>query len=245
MPNAWRIGERVADVPEQMDAPEVDTSALHDALRHLSRFNGALGGRRALVRTVGSLLRRPGGEPGRLLDVATGYADFPVALARWCRRAGVPLEIVATDLHPATLGFAERHVQKATDRGTIRLQVADARHLPFGDGSFHVATCNTALHHFDDADAAAVLRELARVARVAVVVSDLRRGWTALLGARLLAATVWRRNALNRHDGPLSVLRSWTPAELAALAEAAGLRGAIVRAGPIRQVLVWRRGGAS
>jgi hypothetical protein len=38
-----------------------------------------------------------------------------------------------------------------------------------------------------------------------------------------LAATWWRRNRLTRHDGPLSVLRAFTPAELRAAAEAAGL----------------------
>jgi hypothetical protein len=48
-------------------------------------------------------------------------------------------------------------------------------------------------------------------------------------GARLLAATWWRRNRLTRHDGPLSVLRSFTRAELQQLAVRAGLGNRVER----------------
>ncbi len=58
--------------------------------------------------------------------------------------------------------------------------------------------------------------------------SDLERSWGNWLGAKLLSWTLWARNPLTRHDGPLSVLRSYTRAELAALAAQAGLAHARV-----------------
>jgi hypothetical protein len=68
------------------------------------------------------------------------------------------------------------------------------------------------------------LRELRRVARFGVVVSDLRRGawpllvtWTTL---HLVSAS-----PLIRHDGPMSIRRGFLQAELLALAEAAGWKG--------------------
>src|SRR5205085_2526696 len=78
----------------------------------------------------------------------------------------------------------------------VRTELADALHLPWADDAFDVAILSTALHHFDDErDCLRVLREMGRVSRIGFIVNDLARSRTALLGARLLAATVWRRPA--------------------------------------------------
>jgi hypothetical protein len=78
-----------------------------------------------------------------------------------------------------------------------------------------------------------------RVSRIGLIVNDLARSRTALLGARLLAATVWRTHPVTRHDGPLSVRRAFTPGELRDLAARAGFRTAAVHAHlPFRVALV-------
>ena len=82
---------------------------------------------------------------------------------------------------------------------------------------------------------------MGRVARRAVVVTDLERSWPALVGVWLVAH-VAIRSRLTRHDGPLSVRRSYTVAELSALAQQAGLTDAVVRAhAPFRLALSWDR----
>jgi ubiquinone/menaquinone biosynthesis C-methylase UbiE len=82
------------------------------------------------------------------LDVATGGGH----VARRLREAG--LEVVSLD--PA--------------QGMQADVVAPAEHLPFGDGSFDVVACRVAAHHFEDVEGA--VREMARVARARVLVSD-------------------------------------------------------------------------
>ncbi|HET6657546.1 MAG TPA: class I SAM-dependent methyltransferase [Gaiellaceae bacterium] len=82
------------------------------------------------------------------LDVATGGGH----VARRLREAG--LDVVSLD--PA-LGM-EPDV------------VAPAEKLPFDDSSFDVVACRVAAHHFEDVRAA--VREMARVARDLVLVSD-------------------------------------------------------------------------
>ena len=110
----------------------------------------------------------------------------------------------------------------------ITVEPADALRLPYADGRFTVAVMTLALHHFEGADLLRALREAARVSQRAILISELERGWPNYLGARLLAKTWWRRDPLTRHDGPLSVLRSFTRNELLALAQSAGLPGARV-----------------
>lgn len=222
-----------ADAAEWMDEPEVDPAQLVRSLADLRRVNRWLGGTRLVVHYLKRMLGRLPPGTYRVLDVATGSADVPLALVRWARRRGRSLRIVATDLHAGTLTSAR---QRTAGEPAVSVVPADALALPFADGAFHFALCSTALHHFPPAQAVQVLRELGRVAEYGVIVNDLRRSRAGLLGARLLAATFWRWNPITRHDGPLSVRRAYTAAELRDLARQAGLHDARVRHHPVFRV---------
>src|SRR5262249_23657789 len=92
----------------------------------------------------------------------------------------------------------------------------DALRLPFADASFDLVTAVKFAHHFSGAGLVSLLAELARVARRRVLVLDIRRHWVAYYGF-LAWSHVFTRNRLVRYDGPLSVLRGFTPEELAGL----------------------------
>lgn len=214
---------RVDGAEERMDAPDVDPDALDDALQHVAAVNRWLGGRRALLRHLAGLL--PAG-PARILDVGTGSADLPLAIAGWAGR-GRDVRVTAVDLHARTLEIARGRVrarQGPENAGRIQFARADGLRLPFATGTFDIALLSMTLHHMEGEDRVGLLRELARVARGGdIVVGELERTLPNYLGARLMAATLWRRNPVTRHDGPLSVLRSFTPGELMELAGRAGL----------------------
>lgn len=214
-----RPGPRLDGAAELLDAPGHDLPELEQSLDHVAEVNRLLGGRRAAWLALRPLL-----SPDRtttILDIGTGSADIPLSIARRARRAGLPVLIIATDVHDQMLEIATARTGGAQD---IVIAAADALALPFGTDSCDVALLSLTLHHFDGDAQAAALREAARVARQAVIVNELERSTLNYLGARLLAATRWRRNRITRHDGPLSVLRAFTIDELRALAEDAGLR---------------------
>ncbi|HEX5724463.1 MAG TPA: methyltransferase domain-containing protein, partial [Longimicrobiaceae bacterium] len=222
---------------ELMDRPDQDPGQLARSLADLRGVNRWLGGTRVVLRHLARLLARHPQAEYRILDVGTGSADIPLAVARWARRRGVRVRVLATDNHPGTLAVARA---RTAGEPAVETALADARRLPYRDGCFDVALCASALHHFDDLrDVIRVLRELERVAALGVIVSDLARSRPALAGARLLAATLWRAHPVTRHDGPLSVRRAFTPAELRDVVRRAGLRGARVHAHfPFRLALV-------
>ena len=214
------------DLTEMMDDPDVDRQALHGNLRDLRLCNGALRWRAAANRAVRNVLR---GGPARVLDVATGSADMPLALAGGARVRA--LECWAADSSAGALAEATKHDR----RGVLRLVRCDARWLPFGAGAFDAVTLHLALHHFAWTDAVAVLAELGRVG-CRVVVTDLERSWFAYTFARALPLVT--RNPLTRHDGRVSVLRAYTRDELRRLAVDAGLRAVRVeRRFPARLVM--------
>ncbi|MBX6362491.1 MAG: methyltransferase domain-containing protein [Gemmatimonadetes bacterium] len=229
---------RVLHAEERLDEPRHDAATLERSLAHVAAVNRWLGGWRALRGHLGALL--PATRPARVLDIGTGSADGPAMLARWARSTGRALHIVATDVHPQMLEVARRRTGAFPE---IRVQAADALALPFPDRSFDAALLTLTLHHLEGDDQLRVLREMARVATW-VVVGELDRSWLNYIGAKLLAWTLWRRNPITRHDGPLSVLRAYTAAELLELARAAGLVRPRVSHHPFQR-LVLVGGGAA
>ena len=113
----------------------------------------------------------------------------------------------------------------------------NALELPFADSTFDYVMCSLFTHHFSDGQVVQILREMSRVAKRRIFVIDLHRHPVAYF----FYTTVGKRvlhNRLLRHDGALSILRSFKRDELIELAQRAGLKDAWVeRHFPFRLVL--------
>jgi len=210
------VGRELMDDDEAIGTP----AQWRETLADLTRVNAFLGGWTAL-RDELERLPRP---PSRVVDVATGGADLPRRLLDYLAQRGTKAVCVAVDRSERLLRIAE---EMGDARSDLLFMKGDALALPFADRSFELATCNLALHHFDPLDAIVVLRELARVAAT-VIVNDLRRSRIAWAFARFILP-LFTRSEFTRNDGPLSVLRAYTPAELRELARRAGWTSINVR----------------
>ena len=221
--------------PEWMDRTGNTTAQLEGALRDIGAVNRWLGGSKAAIAAVAPYLDAvPAGATLRVLDVGTGGADVPLAMAARARQRGKRLTAVGLDRDPVTAAHAHRAVAGHPDVDVVR---ADAFQLPFPHRSFDVVLASMFLHHFRHDDAVRLIAEFRRVARHAVIVNDLERHllpWAFIaIGARLT-----RRDPMFVHDAPLSVLRGFTKDELRQIAADAGAPGATVAdAWPYRLVL--------
>ena len=219
-------------LPELLDADDVAPADAERSVRALSQVNRRFGGDRAMRRHLRDMRHAP-----RLsvLDVGGGGGDLPLRLREWARADGGRWKIVILDRHPFLTRVAQEKLEREDAGWVVR---GDALRIPFPDDTFDVVTCNLTLHHFRDADAVRVLRELGRVARRRVVVSDLERHRLHYLVVRVLAATLWRRDPITRTDAPRSILQAFTAQELVDLAQEAGLApGTVRRHFPYRLVL--------
>ncbi len=231
-----------SQAPEFLDAPGQDPVLFAGLLEAVRRTNRWYGGRSLILGYLERFARLIPTRPLTILDVATASADIPAAIAEWAHARSLPVRIAALDINLDILASARRTTAGRSDVTLIR---GNAFALPFPDRGVDVVLCALALHHFSFDGAAAVLREIDRVARWGFVVNDVLRSWAAYVGA---LADTWllSRNPLARHDGPLSVLRSFTWPEFHALAQAAGLNGVEVRRHRMqRAVLVRWPDGAS
>ena len=226
-----RLGEEALDT--RSCAPDIARATLRD----IAISNALFGGRSAAAFGLRLLLRkiRAPGRPLILLDLGAGSGDVARHLTRRARTAGVDLIPVAVDSHRAAARLC-----RAAGLHTV---VADAAALPFRDRSVDIVLVSQFLHHFTRETAAMLVRALHRLARVGVIIADARRTAAAAAGI-WLASHVLRFHPTTRHDGVLSVRRSFTAAELASLLAAGGVRAHVHRRPGFRLVAAWRTPGA-
>jgi 2-polyprenyl-3-methyl-5-hydroxy-6-metoxy-1,4-benzoquinol methylase len=221
-----------------MDDPGLDPAEHRRALAGLARLN-AWSRSAAILWPAIRALAESADRAVRVLDVATGAGDVPIALCQRAQRSGVLLELLGCDVSPIAVAEAQARARQAG------VEVAFFQHdvlrepLP---GDFDAITCSLFLHHLSDEEAAELLQAMARAAERIVLVNDLARGRAGLVLA-WLATRLLTTSPVVRVDGPRSVRAAFTPAEALVLAERAGLTGAKVeRRWPCRFLLSWRRG---
>jgi SAM-dependent methyltransferase len=190
---------------EILDLPNTDPKVLTRSLADVARANALFGGISSAMREVEDALKELP-RCATLLDVGTGLGDIPCRARVLARRHGVELTTIGMD--------AALELARASSQSVTFAVCGDALRLPFADRSVDIVMCSQVLHHFVDDDATQLLREMDRVARIRVVVSDLRRSWIAAAGLWLLSFPLGF-HAVSRHDGVVSVLRGFTREELA------------------------------
>ena len=217
---------------EHLDSPDCPADIARATLRDIAVANTLLGGRAAADWGLANLLRDvPPGRPLTLLDVGAGGGDIAAHVTRQAARRGHRLIPLLLDRHPAAAAMS-----RASGAPTF---LADACRPPLAPGSVDLVLASQFLHHFSPAAAAGLLRQLDALARVGVVVADLRR-------TRLAAAGIWlvsfplRFHPVTRRDGVTSVRRGFTAAELSRLLDQAGIRGNVSPRPGFRLVATWR-----
>ena len=206
--------------PELLDLPHDSFACdeLEGVLNDLTLVNSHFGNGRAVLKHLAAMNAGTANEGFTVLDVATGTADIPVTIAKWARQAGIRVGITAVDLDPLSINIARKRTGPYPE---ITLAVADGFALPFANQRFDYVLCSKTTHHFTDEKVLQMIKEFSRVARRGYVIVDLRRSWIAYI-LIFLVTRLFSRNRLARSDGPLSVLKSFTPGELAALASRSG-----------------------
>lgn len=208
---------------EILDRPDIDPRVVRRSIADVAKANALFGGVRAALAELddaaASLPRH-----SSLLDVGTGIGDIPKAAAAHLKDRGITLTTFGLDAAEELADVSRKNVDAPV--------CADALRIPFGDRSVDVVLCSQFLHHMVPDDAVMLIREMNRVARVRVIISDLRRSWIAA-GGLWIASFPLRFHPVSRHDGVVSVMRGFTRTEL---------RDLISRALGIRVVASRRRG---
>lgn len=223
--------------PERMDDPSIDPQDHALALKGLARINRWTGSADILWPTIRDEARAVN-RPLKILDIATGSGDIPIAFARKARKHGISIEVSGCDISETAIATSTTNAQLAGIPATFFQHDVIHRPLPAG---YDVITTSLFLHHLKENEVIHVLQAMSVAANRIVIVSDLSR-------SRLNRALVWigcrlfSRSPVVHFDGPVSVDAAFQVDEARQLAKQAGLEGAIVQSRfPCRWLMTWRK----
>jgi ubiquinone/menaquinone biosynthesis C-methylase UbiE len=197
--------------PELLDEDLGTPDEVRDSLLDLRGINQKFGGFRSIAHLLKFIAERRNKNRLTFLDVAGGAGDVAHEVSRELSSHAILLN--ATVLDRATSHMNHNGLQ-------IARVAADALELPFASDSFDVVGCNLFLHHLEEQEMLRFFRDALRVARVAVIASDLRRNrfhWVAAYAGRITY-----RSRLTRNDAPASVRRAYTIDEIKVIAPRTG-----------------------
>ncbi len=196
---------------EILDDPAVSPELMTRSMSDVARANIFFGGRRAAFAELAPAMRLMN-RTGSMLDVGTGQGDIPAAAKKLAKRLRLRLWTIGFDM---SLPLVSKH-RESNDVVTR----GDAMCLPFADKSVDVVMASQMLHHFEFDDAVTVVREMNRVARKRVIISDLRRSVFAAAGL-WIASFPLGFHPVSRHDGVVSVMRGFLADELSTIVKTA------------------------
>ena len=220
------LAER-AIAEEQMDDPALDAVTYTQVLHGLARVNTVTMARRPtlafLERAVGARKRL------KLLDVGFGDGDMLRAIARWARRRGIDARLVGIDLNQRSVAAA-----RESTPSELQIEYRAGDYVDLAGEGWDCVISSLVAHHMTRPQLIGFLRFMEREARAGWLVNDLHRHAFAYAGWPLLSGLM-RWHPIVRHDGHLSIARSYRPAEWPPLLAEAGIEGArVYRAFPFR-----------
>ena len=209
---------------ENIDKGSYTPEEYEGCIVELQRVNKWLGDTKALRGSLLKEIERQDLRSFSVLDVGAGSGELLRVTAKWARETNRVASLVGLELNERS---AEAILGESRDFPEISSLQADGLALPFPDGGFDYVIQSLTLHHFDDAGAVRVIREMSRVAARRIFVIDLHRNPVAYFFYTTLGR-LFLHNRLLREDGALSILKSFTPEEMERLGRRAGLANVMV-----------------
>ena len=190
-------------IPELLDDDAGSAAEVSASLADLGRINRWFGGVRVLCRLVEQVAERTGRRELTLLDVAGARGELPARAAAQLAEKNIRLAITVLDRATSHLEPGNHSV------------VGNALALPFRDASFDLVSSSLFVHHLEPGEVQQFVNQALRVARLAVLIDDIRRHPVHL--GLVYAGMPLYRSRLTRHDAPISIRRAYTPAEMRGL----------------------------
>jgi hypothetical protein len=241
---------------EILDDPRADPALVRRMLTDIARANRWLGGVAAMEAGL-SLLLGPGdrGRAVTLLDVGTGAGDLPRAATTWGARRGITIGGIGVERHRAAARLSHEHgvpcvvacgsalpfrSDVTRDAGRVTTAAGYVSPVTGHDAGIDIVLISQLLHHFDDTTSIDLIRAAAQVARLGVILTDLRPAAAAGTAFRMAGwAMRFHRDTID--DGVTSLARGRTAAALGVLAVRAGARNPMARDLALARVVVaWR-----
>jgi SAM-dependent methyltransferase len=203
--------------PEMMDG-DCDFATFRACLRDLAKVNLVTLAHRPILAFLEGL-RRAGrlnlGRPVEIIDVGCGYGDLLRAIERWAASSRIPVRLTGVDLNP----WSAKSAREVDCRGDINWMTQDVFAM---ETHCDIVISSLFTHHLTDEQIERFLRWMECTTGVGWIINDLHRHPLPYFGFSALARLAnW--HLFVRHDGPVSITRSFVKGDWRSLLDSAGL----------------------
>lgn len=210
-----------AQLTELMDEP-CSRDVLRACLRDIARTNRWTLAYRPLLHWLNAVVESlaPRQEPLRILDAGCGYGDGLRRIEHWAKGRHIAVELIGLDLNPDATAIAAE-----ASPATSRIQWITADILTYSPPQPpHLVVSSLFTHHLAEDEIVRFLKWMEAHARLGWFISDLSRAPIPYYFFRAFAKLA-RLHPFVQYDGPVSIARSFVPADWQRMCAAAGLGG--------------------
>jgi 2-polyprenyl-3-methyl-5-hydroxy-6-metoxy-1,4-benzoquinol methylase len=209
------LSQRATD-PEIMDNFSLPATEVVPVLKGLEKMNALFGGHKTLIKALKQI---PLTKGDHVSDWGCGGGDALRAIATWADTQNLPLQLIGVDATPSAIAFAQ---EEAKPYPNISFILSDVMSDELKINQFDIVFSSLFTHHFADDEWIALVKKMLACSKKAVIITDLHRHWL-LYYAVIFIAYTFTKSKMARFDGPLSVRRAFTRAELVNLLQQCGL----------------------
>jgi 2-polyprenyl-3-methyl-5-hydroxy-6-metoxy-1,4-benzoquinol methylase len=206
---------------EIMDDLDMKGEELASTLRQIENVNKWLGGLSIALSGVKRLLKKQSktGKTFKIIDIGCGGGETLRLIADWCRENEIQVELLGIDANGFTIEFAKNNAKAYPEISFEKVNIFSEE---FSKLEYDIALCSLFLHHFQEEEILSILNTINQSSKIGFIINDLQRSKIAYflfdLVTRILGASY-----MVRHDGKLSVKKSFLKKELQNYLKLAGL----------------------
>ncbi|HEV2564417.1 MAG TPA: methyltransferase domain-containing protein [Microvirga sp.] len=210
---------------EWMDTESVSLDDYRDCLKDLATVNVVTMTHGPILKWLDRATRHlDPRERITILDVGYGYGDLLRRIHAWSRSRSRPVDLIGVDLNPMSEPIA-----RAATPSSVSIEYRTGNVFDFQpERTIDFILCSQTTHHMSNEELAGFVRWMERASARGWFIADLHRHPIPFHFFRILSwAAGWHRFV--RHDGPVSIARSFRRKDWEAILAAAGLEPGTAR----------------
>ncbi|GEQ86403.1 hypothetical protein ULMS_19110 [Patiriisocius marinistellae] len=200
---------------EIMDNFDLQGKEMETLLTDLKKVNSLLGGTNITIDGIKKLLKSHNiSKPIIIADIGCGDGELLRKCANYLRKLDYNFSLIGIDANPFILKEAQK---RSIDYPEISYQTLNIFSEEIKTLNIDISLCTLFLHHFSNEKITQILKLLNKQSKIGIVVNDLQRSKIAFKLFKAFSA-IFIKTKIAKHDGLVSVARSFKKEELIELA---------------------------
>ncbi|MEE2801019.1 MAG: methyltransferase domain-containing protein [Bacteroidota bacterium] len=187
------------DLPELMDAPDIDPDALKAAVEDINKVNNLLGGYRFTLKAIKNIINKSTNKNLNIVDLGCSNGSMLRYLHDHLDNSEI--QFLGIDLSEQSIDNA-RNLSKGYDR--VRFRESDILDLTAQDIKCDILISTLTFHHFTDTQIIEFLKKAKELGAQHIIINDLHRHYLAFVFFKYLSP-IFIKNYISRHDGLISI----------------------------------------